>query len=52
MTGLSKSTIYLWMAQKKFPKQISIAHRLVVWEKTAIQDWMHKQVTLRGSIPD
>ena len=33
MTGLSKSTIYLWMAQKKFPRQISIANRLVVWEE-------------------
>ncbi|WP_074162609.1 AlpA family transcriptional regulator [Synechococcus sp. MIT S9504] len=44
MTGLSKSTIYQWMSQSKFPKQIPLTSRLVVWQLTAIQDWMRKQI--------
>jgi prophage regulatory protein len=43
LTGLSKSTIYFWMAQKKFPSQIGLGSRIVVWDQKAIHDWMQAQ---------
>lgn len=45
LTGLSKSTIYSRMAQGKFPKQVSLGSRLVVWIDTEIDHWLKEQVS-------
>lgn len=49
LTGLSKSSIYARMSEGRFPKQVSLGPRLVVWVDTEIEDWLKSQVrTLRG----
>jgi len=45
MTGLSKSTIYARITEKRFPKQIPLGPRLVVWVESDIQNWIAKQVS-------
>jgi prophage regulatory protein len=43
-TGLSKSSIYARIAEGKFPKQIPLGSRLVVWVESDIQNWINEQV--------
>ena len=44
-TGLSRSTIYLYMAQKNFPAQICIGGRRAVgWLESEIDDWLNQQI--------
>ena len=43
-TGLSRSTIYLRMAEGKFPQQISLGSRAVGWLKTEVSDWMEQRI--------
>ena len=42
ITGLSRSTIYEYMAIGAFPKQIKIGLRAVAWKEEEILDWMGK----------
>ncbi len=44
-TGLSRSTIYLRIAQGNFPKQISLGGRAVGWIKSEIETWLANQIT-------
>jgi prophage regulatory protein len=39
-TGLSRSTIYAWMASGDFPKPVALGARLVGWRESDIQEWM------------
>ena len=43
-TGLSRSTIYLRIAQGNFPKQISLGGRAVGWIKSEIEAWLANQI--------
>ena len=45
MTGLSTSTIYRWMTDGTFPKQIQLGSRSVVWNEREAIDWMKAQIT-------
>lgn len=38
--GISHSTIYRLIQQNKFPKQIKLTERTVVWRLSAINDWI------------
>lgn len=40
MTGLSRSTIYAYMAAAEFPKQIKIGRRAVGWRLEQIEEWL------------
>ncbi len=40
ITGLSRSTIYLRIAEGNFPKQINLGSRSVGWLESDIQDWI------------
>ena len=44
-TGLSRSTIYLHIAQKLFPKPISIGPRAVGWLESDIQAWLEDRIS-------
>ena len=44
MTGLSTSTIYRWMTDGTFPKQIQLGSRSVVWNERDVIDWMNQQI--------
>ena len=44
-TGLSRSTIYLRMAQGLFPRAISLGGlRAVGWLESEIDAWLHEQI--------
>jgi prophage regulatory protein len=49
-TGLSRSTIYLKIAQGTFPKPISLGARAVGWLDTEIDEWLSNQIEVsRGT---
>jgi prophage regulatory protein len=43
-TGLSRSTIYLKIAQDAFPKPIPLGARAVGWLEAEIQDWLQRRI--------
>jgi prophage regulatory protein len=43
-TGLSRSTIYLRIAQGTFPKQIGLGGRAVGWVEEDIERWLIQQI--------
>ena len=44
ITGLSRSTIYLRMAEGKFPQQISLGSRAVGWINSEVIDWIEHRI--------
>ncbi|PAV25205.1 hypothetical protein CF392_12265 [Tamilnaduibacter salinus] len=43
LTGLGRSTIYLWMRQGHFPRPFKIGPRAVAWKRSSIQAWMDQR---------
>lgn len=43
-TGLSRSTIYLKVAQGVFPEPIKLGPRAIGWVATEIDEWLQQQV--------
>ena len=43
-TGLSRSTIYLRVAEGDFPRPISIGMRAVGWLESDIADWIQARI--------
>lgn len=43
-TGLSRSSIYLRMAQGTFPQSISLGERAVGWIEAEIDGWLSRQI--------
>ena len=43
-TGLSRSTIYLRIAQGSFPKPVSLGGRAVGWIEAEVVDWLKQQI--------
>lgn len=41
LTGLSKSSIYLFMKSGNFPSPIKIGKRAVAWRSSDIDTWLH-----------
>lgn len=49
-TGLSRSTIYLYMKSGLFPKPVSLGARAVGWVEAEVSDWIAKRVQItRGN---
>ncbi len=48
-TGLSRSTIYLYMDEGTFPKPISLGPRAVGWLENEIQDWLAVRIEIRDN---
>ena len=44
MTGLSRSTIYLYMARDEFPKPVRIGLRAVAWRKEQVELWIKQKI--------
>lgn len=40
LTGLSRSSIYQFIAKRKFPKQLKLGERAVAWDASEVQKWM------------
>ena len=49
-TGLSRSSIYLAIAQGTFPKQISLGKRTVGWIESEIEAWISDQIERSRSL--
>lgn len=43
-TGLSRSTIYLRIAEGSFPKPVSLGGRAVGWVEAEVNDWLTQQI--------
>lgn len=43
-TSLSRSTIYLRVAQGTFPKPVGLGGRAVGWLEAEIQDWLQRRI--------
>ena len=44
MTGVSRSTIYRWMANGEFPKQVSLGGNTVAWLESDVEDWIQRRI--------
>ena len=40
LTGLSRSTIYAWMRQGRFPQSVRLGPRTVRWDFDEVQDFI------------
>ena len=49
-TGLSRSSIYLQIAEGTFPKQISLGKRTVGWLENEIEAWLLSQIEQSRSL--
>lgn len=49
-TGLSRSTIYLRIAEGTFPKPVRIGGRAVAWLSTEISEWIKNCVEQSRSV--
>ena len=43
-TGLSRSTIYLRIAEGTFPKPVNLGGRAVGWLEVDIQEWLQRRI--------
>ena len=43
-TGLSRSTIYLRIAEGRFPKPVSLGGRAVGWLEAEVQEWLERRI--------
>ena len=43
LTAVSRSTIYRWMVNGEFPKQVSLGGNTVAWLEAEIEDWIQKK---------
>jgi prophage regulatory protein len=44
LTGLSKSTLYLYMKQGKFPRSIPIGERSRGFVESQVQEWINQKI--------
>ena len=42
--GVSRPTIYRWVASGEFPKQIAIGANSVVWLESDVTNWMDQRI--------
>lgn len=43
LTGLAKSTVWLWVKQGKLPSPIKLSTRVTVWKQSDIEEWINAQ---------
>lgn len=43
ITGIARSTIWLWIKNGQFPKSIKISPRVTVWKVSDIQQWIEEK---------
>lgn len=46
-TGLSRSTIYKYIAEGSFPKPVSLGDRCVGWVESEVHDWVLARIEER-----
>ncbi|WP_406626312.1 helix-turn-helix transcriptional regulator [Acidovorax sp. SDU_ACID1] len=48
-TGLPRSTLYLYIKQNQFPKQVKIGVRSVGWIRTEVEEWLFQRKEQRDA---
>ena len=49
ITGMSRSSIYLAIAEGRFPKQINLGVRSIAFLESEVQEWMDECIANRRS---
>lgn len=49
-TGLARSTIYKFMDESMFPKQVSLGGRNVAWLESEVHEWILDKIEKRDKI--
>ena len=44
LTGLSRTTIYDWSAQGRFPGAVRLSERAVRWIESEVEEWMDERI--------
>lgn len=48
-TGLSRSSVYKYISEDKFPQPVHLGERTVAWVESEIEDWLKEKIKLRDS---
>lgn len=51
-TSLPRSTLYRYMANGKFPKNVSLGERSVAWVESEVDDWLLERIGERDSLEE
>jgi prophage regulatory protein len=43
-TGLSRSSVYLWIAKGQFPAPVSLGARAVGWVESEVEEWIARRI--------
>jgi prophage regulatory protein len=43
---VTRSTLYLWISQKRFPAPYSLGANSVAWRESEVQEWMDSRESL------
>ncbi len=46
-TGVSRSTIYVWVAEGRFPKPVPLGERSVGWIESELEEWLRDRIAKR-----
>lgn len=49
-TGLSRSTIYLYLSRGEFPQQVPLTTRRVGWQAAEIDAWLDERISQRDDL--
>jgi len=51
LTGLSRSTLYLYMQNRQFPIQVRLGAKIVGWVEDEVIDWIRGRIQFRNANP-
>jgi len=49
-TGLGRSTIYKYIAERKFPIPLQLSERCVGWLESEVQQWIQSRLDMRDGL--
>lgn len=49
LTSLARSTIYKFITEGRFPKQVSLGGNCVAWDKDEVLEWMEARIKERDA---
>lgn len=49
-TGLSRSSIYQFIKEGKFPAQVKLGQRAAAWVDSEVEDWISDRISNRQTI--
>lgn len=47
MTGLSRSTLYLYVQNRSFPPQVQLGEKIVGWVEDEVKNWIREKILAR-----